>query len=475
MAAHHFVVNLRTETASDTFRDALDPWGYLLPGNASRSIRETARQLTAEGVEVVADNGYFDDIARVVGQHADVADALHRRVGEQARVLGRDVRRGELAPSLRDAYRELAAAVREAAESVTADRNGTLPGQQAAGPTRLIGMEDITMAAWLALDIEPAYLEARRDMYRSLNRSVARRAGREIAELDRSARSGYYPVASALDYNSALDAGMVFAEAGLERVAMGFGAYMADDHFSDHVVVGRRRLDLGARLPMRYLRTALVARGFWTGYKAVAGRPPRAFHFLGLGAPIVLGLVALCAHGTPLLTFDATSPVKDAVEGTLYVSRPAPLKIRTRRLALQLASGERREWACPCPFCGAFAEAHPFDLDAASDWFADHPGVEPSSDDLRPGGALFEALPLMSEPAPGPLRTAVSATRVGHNHWALRRLTDALDATSHQRELLRAHLEEVVESYERHTNSPPHAAAVRFAYEVAADTLDLSS
>ena len=254
---------------------------------------------------------------------------------------------------------------------------------------------------------------------------------------------------------------------------MGFGAYMADDHFSDHVVVGRRRLDLPGRLPMRYLRTALVARGFWSGYKDVTGRPPLAFHFLGLGAPIVLGLVALCAHGTPLLTFDATSPVKDAAEGTLYVSKPAPLKIRTRRLALQLASGERREWACPCPFCGPFAESHPFDLDAATAWFAAHPGVEPSSDDLRPGGALFKALPLMSEPAAGGLRTSVTAARVGHNHWVLARVTDELDANCRRRELLRAHLEQVVESYERHTNSPPHSAAVRFAYDVAAGTLDL--
>jgi hypothetical protein len=79
----------------------------------------------------------------------------------------------------------------------------------------------------------------------------------------------------------------------------------------------------------------------------------------------------------------------------------------------------------------------------------------------------------MSEPAAGPLRTAVNATRLGHNHRALRRLTDELDANGRRREQLRIHLGEVVESYERHTNSPPHAAAVRFAYEVAAETLDL--
>ncbi len=359
MAAHHFVVNLRTETAGDAFRDALAPWGYLLPGNASRSVREAARRLAGEGVEVIADNGYFDDIARVAGRHAEAADGLHRQVDEHERRLGRDVRRGELDPPLRDAYRTLAASVRQEAAAVTADRNGTLPAQQEAGPTRLIGAEDITMAAWLALDIEPAYLEARRDMYRGLNRSVARRCAREIAALAPAERRGYYGVASALDHNTALDAGREFAEAGLDRVAMGFGAYMADDHFSDHVVVGRRRLDLPGRLPMRYLRTALVARGFWGGYRAVTGRPPLAFHFLGLGAPIVLGLVALCAYGTPLLTFDATSPVKDAAEGTLYVSKPAPLKIRTR--AARAAAGLRRapRMGLPVPLLRAVRRVAP--------------------------------------------------------------------------------------------------------------------
>ena len=118
-------------------------------------MRETARRLAGEGVEVIADNGYFDDIARVAGRHLEAADGLHRQVDEHERRLGRDVRRGELDPPLRDAYRTLAASVREEAAAVTADRNGTLPAQQEAGPTRLIGAEDITMAAWLALDIEP--------------------------------------------------------------------------------------------------------------------------------------------------------------------------------------------------------------------------------------------------------------------------------------------------------------------------------
>jgi hypothetical protein len=355
--------------------------------------------------------------------------------------------------------------------SAASDRARTLTEQRACSPTRLVGAENITMAVWLSLNIEPSYVHLLGRDYRRMNETVARTAAREIAESPPEAE-GYYTVASAIDYNTAVDAGEVFAEAGLERVAMGFGAYMADDNYSDHVIIGRRRVDLATAMPNRYLRTALVARGFWEGYKAVAGRTPMAFHFLGLGAPIMLGTVALAAWGTPLLTYDATSPIRDAVEGTLYVSAPAPLKVRTRRIVLQLASGIRDEWNCPCPFCVAFVADHPFDYAAGYAWHGEHADREPTAEDLRPGGALFAAFPLFGEPASGELRTEVSFTRMGHNHWALTKITRGLNASSSDRERLAAYVSGLVERYERATTAPHFAEAVRFSYDLAVGNLE---
>lgn len=469
MTAHHFVVNLRSETVSEAFREALDPWGYLVPGNASAADRQRAHDLVTEA-EVFADNGYFDDIGRIATALRDEADVLHDEVANLEAQLGRDVRPGELDDGLRDRYRNLAARARSEAKTVTSERARTLTEQRAFSPTRLVGAEDITMAAWLALNIEPPYLHLLGRDYRRMNESVARTAAREIAESP-SEDEGYYTVASAVDYNTAVDAGEVFAEAGLERVAMGFGAYMADDNYSDHVVIGRRRVDLATAMPNRYLRTALVARGFWDGYQAVAGRPPQAFHFLGLGAPIMLGTVALAAWGTPLLTYDATSPIRDAVEGTLYISAPAPLKVRTRRIVLQLASGIRDEWNCPCPFCGPFVAAHPFDYAAGHEWHGDHTDQEPTAEDLRPGGALFAAFPLFAEPASGELRTEVNFARMGHNHWALGKITRGLNASSSDRDRLAAYVGGLVERYERATTAPHFAEAVRFSYDLAAGNL----
>ena len=324
------------------------------------------------------------------------------------------------------------------------------------------------MAVWLATDIEPGYLQLPRREYRRMNEMVARTAAHEVSELPAGLALGYYAVASAVDYNSAVEAGQAFGEAGVRDAAMGFGAYMADDNFTDHVILDRRRLDLSAPMPNRYLRTALVARGFWDGYRAATGGAPRAFHFLGLGAPIMVALVALAGFGTPLLTYDATSPIRDAVEGTLYLSKPAPLKVRTRRIAQQLASGERAKWDCPCPFCGAFTTQHPFDYRAGRLWGAEHPGAEPTAANLRPGGRLFAAFPLLSEPRGGDLRTAVSFARMGHNHWALRKITRGLNASSSTRGRLAAHVDGVVARYEKATNAPRFGAAVRFAFDLAA-------
>ncbi len=462
------MINLRTETVSERFRAALSPQGYLVPGNAPQSGGERARGLVELGLDVVADNGNFDDIGRIARALAPRAARLHEKVQARARALGRGVREGELAPELRDAYRALAAQARSQSRDATSEREAVLARQRAFAPTKLIGAEDITMAVWLALNIEPGYVQLPRRDYKRINQAVARAAAHEQEALSPQLARGYYAVASAVDHDSALDAGRVFAAAGLQRVAMGFGAYMADDNYSDCVRIDGRRLELPRRMANRYLRTALVARGFWTGYREVAGAAPRAFHFLGLGAPIMMALVALAGWDTPLLTYDATSPVRDAVEGTMYLTRPAPLKVRTRHLALQLVSGARTAWACPCPFCAAFVAQHPFDLDAGRAWFAAHPGQEPAAADLRPGGALFRALPLLAEPAGGELRRAVSFARMGHNHWALRETTRHLNASSGRRARLDAHVRGLVQRYERATNSPAFAAAVRFGYELAA-------
>ena len=212
-------------------------------------------------------------------------------------------------------------------------------------------MEDITAACWLALDLERTYTGRSRRDWARMNTTTAGRATDRLAHLPAHLRDSYYPVASAESYDTAFDAGHIFADHDLPRVSMGFGAYMADATTRPRFVNGRR-IDFGGRLPNRYTRTVLAARGFYDGYRhATGGTPPAGFHFLGLGAPIMLPLVALAAHPASGLTFDATSPIKDALrDGVLYVTTPAYLKIRIRKSAAWLADDPTRRWDCPCPF-----------------------------------------------------------------------------------------------------------------------------
>jgi hypothetical protein len=252
---------------------------------------------------------------------------------------------------------------------------------------------------------------------------------------------------------------------------MGFGAYMADDNYSDHVVIRGRAVPLPAVMPNRYVRTVAAARGFWDGYKRRAGKPPLGFHFLGLGAPIMIPLVSLCAWGTRELTFDATSPIRDAAEGFFYVSKPAYLKVRARTVAMRLASGRLTRWTCPCGFCKKFISTYPFDYNAGRNWFDLSGGATPGAVDLRPHGALYDVYPLLSEPAAGLLRQAVSFARMGHNHFAIEEITEALRTNAKTLSRLRNHVAHVVENYGTSTTSHVFAQAIRFALQFASEGL----
>lgn len=418
--------------------------------------------------ELYADNGNFALIGDVVKRNAAESAALLQAVRREEKKLGRCARQGELSKALTARIAALAEKARGEALKNLEKGQATLRKQQLAiRPTRLIGAEDTAMALWLALNLEPEYLPYTRGDYKKINEEVARRAAAEQKTLPGELACACYPVASALSYDIAFDAGEVFAAHGLKRVSMGFGAYMADDHYTDHVIIRNRLVELTDLMPNRYLRTALAARGFWDGYRKKAGRPPEAFHFLGLGAPIMIGLVALSSWGSTELSFDATSPIKDAVEGTLYVSKPAYLKIRTQKSALRLASGKGASWDCPCPFCRDFVRKHPFDYEKGKAWYKTKP-VEAKAVDLAPGGALYGAYPLLSEPKGGELRKAVNFARMGHNHWVLQDILAELKKNASTLAGLTKHIDGVVSAYEGNTASETFAGAVRFAFRLAA-------
>ena len=467
MAKPAFLYNLRPETYTPTVSQNLSPKGYLLsPAYATRKAKELAQQVRFQEYRLMADNGNFSHIEKLRAQFEATAQSLFLEVAKAEHQLGRSLRASDAFDSLRNKYRALAKDVQNAAKQLAGNGEENLQVQIELNPTSLIGVEDITLAAWLSLNIEPVYLDFPSATYRALNRSVAKRAVKRQKQLPEALAQEYYPVASASSYNTAFDVGSEFARKGLEKISMGFGAFMADDNWTDHVQIGTRTIVFKERFPNRYIRTAAVAKGFWDGYMHQAGRPPKAFHFLGLGALIMLPLVTLAAWETPDLTFDATSPIKDALQGgTLYVTKPAYLKLRTQSIAYRLASDPTAEWNCPCPFCREFIANHPFQRELGFKWLKQTGAREVSSQDLRAKGALFSAFPLLSEPGAGPLRKAVNQARIGHNHWVLEEIMTDL-GTATDRQDFQARVEGILKRYEENTKADRYGRAIRFAYNL---------
>lgn len=460
-----FAVNLRNETVSPAFRKALRVWGYLVPpAGLTAGLRRDLQRVTTRGTRIIVDNGLFDDVTRIAKAHASESKTTAVDLAAAGARLKRDAGWSDFTAEQRATINRLADAL---CVDASAAQGMSVQDQLALSPTDIVGTEDITAAVWLRAGLNVALLGPLARQIRRCNANVARRATRVLAGLP--PRLEYLPVASALDFDTAFQAGQVFGASGCPGLAMGFGAFMADDSLSDTIVIRGRTRRLDRRLPMRYLRTALVARGFWDGWRDATGGAPRHFHFLGLGAPIMMAVVTVAAAGTPLVTFDATSPIRDAVEGTVYSSLGAYLKIRTRRLAGRLASGVLKEWSCPCAFCRSFVGDHPFDYAMGRVWAAQHgSGVTAKARDLQPDGGLFAAYPLLSEPRGGALRAQVSFARSGHNHWVLDQIVGDLRRHGRTPTSLEKHVRTIVEAYQTSTNAKYLGAAVSLAFEIAA-------
>lgn len=471
MAKPRFIYNLRPDTFNAAVTQAFTPAGYLLaPAYATRTTRALAQELRKLKYRFVVDNGNFSIIGKVRARYVSTAHKLWLRVTMLEQRLGRSIRLGDESKSIRSAYRKLAANAQAMSQRLTGDGERGLKAQLALNPTALIGLEDITMASWLSLNIEPTYLALNRSSYRAMNRRVARLAVARQSQLPAPLARAYYPVASAMSYNTALDAGREFAKHGVQRVSLGFGAFMADDNWTDYIEIGKKLIAFDGRWPNKYLRTVAVAKGFWDGYKEVSGRAPKAFHFLGLGAPIMIPLVTLAGWETPDLTFDATSPIKDALQGgTLYVSKPAFLKIRTRNIAFRMSIDPTADWDCPCPFCRAFLKTHPFRRERAFRWLKATKAREVAATDLRPSGALFRAFPLFSEPRAGKLRNAINQARIGHNHWVIHQITSGLRRAKSKRQL-QDKVSDIITRYEKNSKDDRFGAAIRFSYQLLGGT-----
>jgi queuine/archaeosine tRNA-ribosyltransferase len=156
------------------------------------------------------------------------------------------------------------------------------------------------------------------------------------------------------------------------------------------------------------------------------------------------------------VTFDATSPIKDAVEGTLYVAEPGYLKFKTDKLASYYMKHPQQRWTCDCTYCKKYGQTYKMDYARAARWFAHHPdrGESLEKADLR-AGELAEALPLFSMPRGGEQAAHINDWRMGHNHMMLMRIMADLRNADGEK-ALKALITEKLDAYTE--NALPHYA-----------------
>ena len=452
MSNYHFFYNLNRETLEARTEGFTNPDGYLLSIHRySPQMLGFAQNLAQNHQEtILADNGYFERIRLLSNEFRAEANELFKQVKEQEKRIGHKAHRGDLSADLTAKYQDLAKRIRSRVYEVEEQHlfPHVISEQQKIEPHKRIVPEDILMATLVGLNIEPAYSRLPRRFYAYRNK----RSGRFYRYAKQGRYGDYvgepYAVASAVDYNSAFDAGRQMARDEVTHLAIGTGAFMADNDYSDHYYMGQKKHVLERQVPRRYMRTVLTAKGLMDGYFSESKEYPKGIHFLGLGTPIMMLMTGWVCREVEEVSFDATSPIKDALEGTLYVTDPTYLKLRARSLAHWYLQNLDEEWQCQCSYCQHYYPQLPFQPEIARAWLEtqhEFPS-KVTKEHLTEGGPLALAFPLFSEPRETEMRKTISKWRMGHNHLMLDRAMKLMNEPESDQEM-RDRAEGIIKGY----------------------------
>ncbi|MEY4723171.1 MAG: hypothetical protein RLZZ324_684, partial [Candidatus Parcubacteria bacterium] len=410
----HFYANLAPEViqagASMRF-----PALLLSIAMGSPTLRKQAAKVKASGARLMADNGNASAIFALIGVFAaegERLDAAWRKASPAAR-----------AGKLRADYREFASIVRAAclARITDADAGAMLATQTTFKPSAFICHEDFTSPVLLALNVDPERLGYEKSFYVGQQMFGVDQAVRTVSGVNGPYEGMPYATLHGVDYDTAYDAGFYAGlEKGVTAIATGIAGFMNDQAFISSYELRGERISVagGKTVPRRYLRALQVAVGLRDGFRDAAGHAPH-FHALGLGAPIMLPLLALALDDVPALSVDSTAPIKNANMGKVMVDDPAYSNDSIEEIAnAMLLEGFR--WTHRCAFCKAFLAKHPFRYDDA---IAYHKkklgGRRVRKDDLARKDGVGRFLPLLydlSALAGDSLRKELHQARVGHNH-----------------------------------------------------------
>ncbi len=464
----HFVANLKPYTLPETTDERFD--AYLLSADYTRGLAKLAAIVRAEERVLVADNGNMDVLRKAGAEFAAETASIDadRRAWEQEH--RRYARPKDLPEDLQGRFRGLAHRIAAWSETVTTDdfARDAVTRQLSINPSMVVGMEDLTLATMGALNVEPEYAGLPTCFYENRARRAVTFARRTIDGEFGSLRGSILGGLHGLDYDSSVLAGRIAAEAGLDGITLGMFGALTDRNYVDFRVEDGHVIELPSAVPRPYLRVIELSAGVLEGFRR-AGRPRPAFHALGVGTPILLPLLSLLGTGERYFATDSTAPIVDGWSSptiSLYVTDPAPLKYKAYQVADSWIRGGRG-WDCECPHCARFRDAHPPDLDRARQWWRAEGEPHIEKEMLERNGPLSGWLPFLAYPADKALRTEAGLARVGHNHWALRRLELEIRKRSGNWLELANWVQGIVNAYRATPTAEGWKVAVAEAYSLA--------
>lgn len=323
-----------------------DDLDHLAPDDAGRreallvSVAETqasaakdtlARHVRKHGVVLAVDNGGFQVMTSGIAE-------LQRRLGRPA-----------TAPEIQGLFEELMDDERA---------KSTIAAQVDLSPSILMCPEDGTLSALVIRNREQELLDGggpfgaylpQQDRNIALTKRVVQGKLGDVIGIP-------YAVVHALDHDMAYEVGQRVAAADIiTGIASGLGSFLCSRRWSTNCCLHGDRIDFNRNLPYSYHLVLQVTLGLVEGYKRVAGQAPR-FHALGVGSPILMPLVILAAHDSPLLSFDSSVVERVAAGGKMFSPETGQELHLLREVVLR-----GRHWDCHCSACTHFLSRYPID------------------------------------------------------------------------------------------------------------------
>lgn len=420
-----FIANLSNETIEAFAGQELQLSAYLLSSHrVTPAALASARQVREQGLPLLADNGTKPLIDQVIAAFAEPAREISNRARDIQHAVGRSPRGSDIPDDLRQAANALADAVVAACTALSegGDADALIDRQLSMDPTDLVAQEDFAVACLIGLNLERELTGWRVARLETRNRRSLRLWQRVAAD-PRCAGVRVHAVLGAMDYNTAVAAGRLAAQAGVRHAALGFAGINLDQRATDFHVAGTASFRFERPVPRRYVRVAQIVAGLAEGYRLAGGRLER-FHCLGLGAPPLFPVVAAGFNPDTRITSDATSPIHDATRHhVLYDAERDGGRASILSIVHRILEGG--DWPFLSPFMVAARERFGHDPPAARQWAAAHGPERLGRADLSTASDLTRALPLFTNADADIFRT-VSRIWIAHNHWVLDRLATAI-------------------------------------------------